>query len=177
MMKFLRLLAVENVAHLCAPHAGRMTTVKIAMEIADRTLTWIIAMKPEHEILKDYQIIEYIEKAGVGKIKRTGAKIGRYMAVSYVNKGSAGQYQIVKIHNGEQVIDKVFTDLELALSIALLINGAYEEYLPIWQAYPDADIISLAQWSVKNGVDICKIISEMPIFSKVSDWDKVKELA
>jgi hypothetical protein len=51
--------------------------------------------------------------------------------------------------------------LEEAVEIAKWWDELYTEYWCILSTYPDADIVSLAKWSVTNGIRIFEMIKEM----------------
>ena len=63
---------------------------------------------------------------------------------------------------GKFASPKVFEDIQDAIGYAEWLEETYAEYLPLLTEYPKADIVSLAQWSVKNGKKINEIIQSLP---------------
>ena len=57
----------------------------------------------------------------------------------------------------------LFTNIEDAIFIAEMLNEKYHDYFPIWDAYPDADLLSLVKWSVKDGI---KLFEAMRLIKK-----------
>lgn len=115
--------------------------------------------------------IEFIQMIGGKKTKRRGLRVGEWMVVAFSFPNEDSSYRIFKLHNGKPVIDSTFISSQDALNIAELINKNYKKYLDIWKSYPDADILEMAQWSVKNGVNLYKIAQEMARKLIVSESD------
>ena len=132
-------------------------------------------MSTDTEILTKYVQVEFIQKLGGVKLKRRGLKIGEWLVVAFPSSKEPDQYKIFKLHNGEPVIDAIFLRLRDALKMAELIDKTYKEQMPIWKNYPDADIIGLAQWTVKNGVSLYNIAQEMARQNKI-DTPQIKQI-
>ena len=105
-------------------------------------------------------LAEWIETQNNKRIRRKGIAIGDYLIVASDCVGGK-YYKIYRKDLGIPFISAIFEDKESALKIANLINDLYADYFAIWDDYPDADIISLAKWSVKNGIDIFELVKDL----------------
>ncbi len=132
-------------------------------------------MSTDTELLAKYVQVEFIQKLGGVKLKRRGLKVGEWLVVAFPSSKEPDQYKIFKLHNGEPVIDVIFLRLKDALKMAELIDKTYKEQMPIWKNYPDADIIGLAQWTVKNGVSLYNIAQEIAQQNKI-DTPQIKQI-
>lgn len=132
-------------------------------------------MSTDTELMNKYIQVEFIQKLGGVKLKRRGLKVGEWLVVAFPSSKEPNQYKIFKLHNGEPVIDAIFLRLKDALKMAELVDKTYKEQMPIWKDYPDADIIGLAQWTVKNGVSLYNIAQEMAQQNKV-DTPQIKQI-
>ncbi len=132
-------------------------------------------MNTDAELINKYIQVEFIQKLGGVKLKRRGLKVGEWLVVAFPSSKEPNQYKIFKLHNGEPVIDAIFLRLKDALKMAELVDKTYKEQMPIWKNYPDADIIGLAQWTVKNGVSLYNIAQEMAKQNKI-DTPQIKQL-
>jgi len=103
---------------------------------------------------KNYEIIEFIDRRPFREPdtpkKRRAAKVGNYLAVV--------PNQVFKLNNGLPLLDVKFATLEDAVKFAEWINNLFSEYFVLWEEYPEADIFSLAKWSVPNGLHAYEII-------------------
>ena len=104
--------------------------------------------------------VDFTKRVGEVRIKARGIPVGDYLIVTYAI-GSTNTYQIFRLHDGRLFIPTKFTELEEAVEIAKWWDELYTEYWCILSAYPDADIVSLAKWSVTNGIRIFEMIKEM----------------
>ena len=105
-------------------------------------------------------IINFKKCVGNTKTTGRGIPVGQNLIVSYAI-GSTNTYQIWRMGDGRLFIPTTFTDLDEAVEIAKWWDELYTEYWCILSAYPDADIVSLAKWSVTNGIRIFEMIKEM----------------
>jgi len=121
--------------------------------------------------LTKYSQIEFIQVIGGKKVKRRGLRIGDCMVVAFAFPNDDRSYKIFKLHNGMPVIDATFISAQDALNIAELIEQTYKEYMSIWKSYPDADLLGMTQWTVKNGVNLYTIAQEMSKKRLVSESD------
>ena len=97
--------------------------------------------------------------AGQKQVAR-GIPCGEHLVVSYAI-GSKNTYQIWQIYNGNLFKPTVFTDIELAVSAAEWFDKTYQDYFCILESYPKADIVSLAKWSVHNGIKIYELLEQI----------------
>lgn len=132
-------------------------------------------MNTDAELINKYIQVEFIQKLGGVKLKRRGLKVGEWLVVAFPSPKEPDQYKIFKLHNGEPIIDAIFLRLKDALKMAELVDKTYKEQMPIWKNYPDADIIGLAQWTVKNGVSLYNIAQEMAQQNKI-DTPQIKQI-
>jgi len=134
-----------------------------------------VIMSMDSELVAKYVQVEFIQKVGGVKLKRRGLRVGEWLVVAFPSPKEPDQYKIFKLHNGEPVVDVVLLRLKDALGMAELLDKTYKEYMPIWKAYPDADIIGLARWSDKNSLSLYEIAQEMAKQSKV-DTPQIKQI-
>jgi hypothetical protein len=106
------------------------------------------------------QYVDFKKNVAGQKVKGRGIPIGNHLIVSYAF-GSENTYQIYKAHDGKLFISTIFTNCEDCVEIARWFADSYDEYMDIWQSYPDADIIALTKWSVHNGIKIYEMVEEM----------------
>ena len=105
--------------------------------------------------------IDFLDKCvpGVSK-KKTGMQVGNYLVIGYI--GSDHQdLGIFSLITGKLFIKARFQSMEHAQDVAEFLDKKYEQFMPILQDYPDADIVSLARWTVPDGLKIDKKIKEM----------------
>jgi len=105
-------------------------------------------------------IIDFKKTIGTKKIAGRGILVGEYFVVSY-SLSNKEKYQIYKLHNGKLFISTEFSNLDDTVEFAQWINDTYKDFLCIWSSYPDADIIALSKWSVKNGIRIFELLNEI----------------
>lgn len=98
------------------------------------------------------------------KDKRNGSNlyaypVGKYLCAVRVEKF----YMIYKLKQKEPFIDVRFLTLQDCLDAIQMMIEIYGEFLPILdnKEWGDADIPALFQWTIKNGVNIYKIIQEI----------------
>ena len=94
------------------------------------------------------------------KVKGRGVPIGSHLIVSYAF-GSESTFQIYRAHDGKLFINTIFTSFDDCKEIAKWFDEAYKDYMVIWKDYPDADIIALAKWAVKNGIRIYEMVQQI----------------
>jgi hypothetical protein len=105
--------------------------------------------------------IDFVDKCvpGVSK-KKSGMLIGNYLVIGYIGS-SHQELGIFSIITGRLFIKAKFQSMEHAQDVAGFLDAKYEQFMPILQDYPDADIIRLARWSVPDGLKIDQKIKEM----------------
>lgn len=108
-------------------------------------------MKIDNEIIK-------FKDPDTKKLSRRGWKVGNYLVVSYITSFNKGGYRIFRRHDGKPFLDVTFQTDSDAIQFATWMDDGYRDFFPIWESYPDADIIALARWSIKNGVNICEMV-------------------
>lgn len=140
----------------------------------------MVTMSTDSELLAKYVQVDFIQRLGGIKLKRRGLRVGEWLVVAFPvpkdeKRKEPDEYRIFKLHNGEPVVNVTLLRLKDALGMAELINKTYKEQMPIWKNYPDADIIGLAQWTVKNGVSLYNIAQEMAKQDKI-DTPQIKQI-
>lgn len=94
--------------------------------------------------------------------KRTrGLLVGDYLVVSYATQDLEKFCYTVYNTNGRRLLKTTYTDLDDALEIAEWMNEKYQDYFPIWEEYPNADIFGLARWSIRNGIKFYELIHRL----------------
>jgi len=83
--------------------------------------------------------------------KKSGERVGDHLIVGLIDSGN---YYAIFGMNGKLFVDTSFRDYDACLSVAILIGELFDPYLPILEAYPRADVISLAKWSVERGIQV-----------------------
>jgi len=104
--------------------------------------------------------INFKKTVGTRKIDGVGILVGEHLVVSLAlhNKD---RYQIYRLHDGKLFLSTQFNDLDNTVELATWLDTTYNDYFCIWTSYPDADVISLSKWSVKNGIRIFELIQEI----------------
>jgi hypothetical protein len=105
-------------------------------------------------------LITFTKNIAGTKVKGRGIPIGNNLIVSYAF-GSEDKYQIFQSHNGKLFISTTFTSLDDCKEMAKWLNETYQDFFCLWETYPDADIISLSKWSVRNGIKIFELMKEI----------------
>jgi hypothetical protein len=89
--------------------------------------------------------------------KRTlGLMIGKHLVVA--SDELNGGYKIHRVDTGEQLLPKAFASVDDAVAFGEWANEIYGEFFDLWEVFPEADIFSLAMWSVKNGLTYHNLI-------------------
>ena len=104
---------------------------------------------PQRE--KEREIITFKDNRSNFARKQTGERIGEHLIVGLVDRG---KYYAIFGMNGKLFVQCSFKDYDACLSVAELINELFDPYMPILASYPNADVISLAKWSVERGLQV-----------------------
>lgn len=122
------------------------------------------------DYLLKYPLREFRQDIDGTKVKRKGALVGKWLLVGFPSPANedANTYKIFHLPNGKPVIDTVFLSMDDAFGMAETIDELYKEYMPIWESYPDADLLGMTQWTIKNGVPLYQIAQEMAKKNRVS---------
>lgn len=111
----------------------------------------------EHINFSDYEVIDFVCKESNFNQRKRAWRVGGWLVVSTTLQK---KYKIYRIDNGKPVLEMLIENPKEAVLVAQCLSDIYEEYFPIWEAYPDADIFTLAQWSVQHGVNINEVIKD-----------------
>jgi hypothetical protein len=109
------------------------------------------------EKLRQYNWVQFYDCRTNVKDRKSGALIGRYLAVS----GYMDRWHIYQIMGGSLVINNWVTSFDDAVKIAQLIDKVYGDYLGVWEIWPSADMIGIARLSVKGGEAVYNAITEV----------------
>lgn len=128
------------------------------------------------------EIVSFRRDEGTLKTTARGVKIGKYMAIADNTRGGRW-YKIFNLISGRPVIDVRFKSQTDATEVAKWLDNLFGEYFPLWENYPDADVFSLAKWSVSSGLQVYETLQGLPEISTLEDVahtyqrseDKVKE--
>lgn len=125
------------------------------------------------DYLHKYPLVEFRQDVEGKKIKRKGALVGEWLLITFpsTRDEDANTYKIFHFPNGKPVINATFLSIDDAFGMAETLDKVYGEFFPIWTDYPDADILGMTQWTVRNGVNLYKIAKEMAHKNKVTKLD------
>lgn len=107
--------------------------------------------------MNKYEWIKFNDNRTNLSDKKAGAKIGRYLVVTCINK----QWRIFQIWGGLPITDIVISEFEDAVKIAQAIEDIYKEYLGIWEVWIDVDVLEIARLSVDYGEAVCDTLHEL----------------
>jgi hypothetical protein len=125
------------------------------------------------EELQKYNWTQFYECTTNIKTKRSGARVGRYLAVS----GYDNQWTIYQVFGGLPVADFTVSSLQDAVKIAQFIDQHYKEYLAILEVYPRWNILQAAKLSIPHGETIYSAICALEqLDRKISYQDFVDQL-
>ena len=109
------------------------------------------------EELRKYEWCSFYDCRTNVKDKKSGARVGHYLAVS----GYGDRWRLFQIIGGLPIMDCWITSLPDAVKIAQYIDKAYGDFLGIWEIWPGADMIGIARLSVSGGELIYNAITEL----------------
>jgi hypothetical protein len=109
------------------------------------------------EELRAYDWVAFYDCRTNLKDKKTGAKVGDYLAIS----GYDNKWKIYNIYGGLPATDIWIGSLSDAVKIAQAIEKVYGEYLAIWEIWQDVDIICIARLSVEHGEAVYNALCEL----------------
>lgn len=90
---------------------------------------------------------------------KTGYKVNKYLAVSYLDGGQNG-FAIFRMDTGLPAIRAKFTDVEDCKNFAILIAKTYESVFDVWEAWKECELFRISQLSVPNGQHIYSLIEK-----------------
>jgi nicotinamide riboside transporter PnuC len=121
--------------------------------------------------LRKYDWISFYDCRSNIKDKKSGAKVGRYMAIS----GYDDKWRIYQIYGGLPVIDVWITSLTDAVKIAGVIEKTYGEYLAIWEIWTDVNVVSIARLSVDGGEKLYNALCELELLNRPVNYNDFME--
>jgi len=90
--------------------------------------------------------------------RKGGTKINKWLVVSPATYDS---YKIYKIHDGLPLIDTEFKNREKAIELAKWIASKYESVFEIWEAWPECELLRVAQYTIPDGVKVYQEIEKV----------------
>jgi hypothetical protein len=109
------------------------------------------------EELKKYEWINFYDCRTNIKDKKTGARVGKYMAVS----GYDNKWRLFQTYGGLPVLDVWITSLPDAVKIAQVIEKIFGEYLAIWEVWESVNVLEISRLSVPYGEAVCFAIHDL----------------
>ena len=100
--------------------------------------------------IPSYPIVSFQDKSALITQKKSGFLVGRYLVIS----GSDNNWQVYSLHTGKPLLDCRFVGYKDAAAFASFCDRLFEEYLPLLELYPDADIFGICKWTVPNGIRV-----------------------
>jgi hypothetical protein len=113
--------------------------------------------------IEHYDRITFTE----GGVRIHGWRVGKYLCVMKNRTG----YRIYKVLNKSNFIRTIFKVLKDAIQFAEWAEEKFGEYFPIWDDYPDADVVSMAKWTVEDGLRLHELLRAM------SDTPEIESLS
>lgn len=96
-----------------------------------------------------YPFIQFKTKFANLPVTWNGMMISKWLLVGFApDKERLWVYN----SNGLRITELSFVNWEDAIAFAEWYQGIYGSYLDIWDIYPQAEIHTLVQWTIKNGV-------------------------
>ena len=113
---------------------------------------------------RDYELIDFRSKLTNTSIQMRGFSLAQgYIAVA--------DNRIYNTISGEPLVRGRFENTVLALDIAKWIEKTLHGYFEIWQAYPQANIISWCKYTVNNGARLFETIEILNTLEIVTQND------
>ena len=121
----------------------------------------------------DQIIIEFTKRTANNRGKKgRGIRVGEWLAVSYSEDFLSRKndiYQIYRLDTGRPYNKMRFSDVDSAVAIAEMLSFFYEKFFPIWTEYPNADIPALSRWTVRNGLEILRLLEILNVSKIFTD--------
>jgi hypothetical protein len=118
--------------------------------------------------LEHYDRITFTE----GGVRIHGWRIGKYLAVMKHKSG----YKIYKVLNKSYFIRTIFKVLKHAIQFAEWADEKFGEYFPIWDDYPDADVVSMAKWTIDDGLRLNELIRHLSDTPEIENLSEINDL-
>lgn len=122
--------------------------------------------------INEYEVVTFRNKDINRQVN--AYRVNELLLVGY-NGFDSNHYRIYCELTGKPASPKIFDAESEAISYAEWMADTYGEYIYLLQDYPNADIVSLAQWSVNNGVEICGIINSLPVKMTKKEMECLRE--
>lgn len=92
---------------------------------------------------------------------RYGFRVSDDLLVAVATPSNNDKFRIFSFETGKPVIKVNFISLQDAICFAEFLAEQMTEFLPILTVYPEADIPTLVQYTIPNGLAINKFIKKL----------------
>ena len=135
--------------------------------------TWMIMriLMNLQEMLRFEWCTFYDQQTNV-KEKRSGAKVGSYMACS----GYKDKWKLYEVLGGMPVINCWICSLDDAVKIGEVIDKAYGDFLGIYGVWLKCDVIRIASLSVPDGLKIYNAVQALEKLSRIVSYQDFMQL-
>lgn len=96
--------------------------------------------------------------------RKGGTKINKWLVVSPATYDS---YKIYKIHDGLPLIETEFRNREKAIELAQWVAKKYDGYFDIWEAWPECELLRVAQYTIPDGENVYKEIERVSSYEYI----------
>lgn len=103
------------------------------------------------------QIIRFTSRENFTTERKYATKINKWLAVV----PGYDTYKIFRIDTGLPLIETEFKEKEKAIELAQWIAKCYDGYFEIWEAWPECELLRVAQYTIPNGEQVYKRIEEV----------------
>lgn len=93
--------------------------------------------------------------------------VGKSLAVK---RGSTGKDWEITSRQGVIQFTHITTDID-AFLLAKMLNDLYDEYLLMWEEYPQMDVYKVSMWTVPNGIKMYEVIETIRESTKITYAD------
>ena len=119
-----------------------------------------------------YEWLSFYDNRTNVKEKRSGAKVGRYLACT----GYKDKWRIYEVLGGIPISECWICSLDDAVKIAQYIDNAYGDYLGIYGIWLKADVVGIARLSVPNGEKIYNAVQELGKLNRTISYNDFMQL-
>lgn len=96
--------------------------------------------------------------------KKNGTRINKYLVVA---PATYDTYKIFRIDTGLPLIETEFKVREKAIELAQWIAKCYDGYFEIWEAWPECELLRVAQYTIPDGEKVYKEIERVSSYEYI----------
>lgn len=144
-----------------------MQMVKVSVFNVRGTMTLLNKDQPLPKCIA----VNFTDRTAAIPIKQRGFLIGKHLVIA----GSDSNWQVFFVASGKPIIESKFVTYRDAALFSDFIENVFDEFLPILETYPDADLFGLCKWSVPDGIRIFQALQQAR--KQIVDADKLNKLA